>query len=85
MGAAAARQERPEPGACEPRISVVIPALDERDALPRALECTQGPGVERIVVDGGSGDGTPEVARASGGEKVIRAAPGRARQLSAAI
>ena len=83
MGAALARQERPESGACEPRISVVIPALDESDALPRALECTRGPGVERIVVDGGSGDGTPEVARASGAEKVIRAAPGRARQLDA--
>ncbi len=64
-------------------ISVVIPALDEGGAIARALESTQAPGVERIVVDGGSRDGTPSRAAALGAERVIESAPGRARQLDA--
>ena len=65
------------------RISVVIPTLDEGGAIARALESTRAPEVERIVVDGGSRDGTPERAVALGAERVIEAAPGRARQMNA--
>lgn len=64
-------------------VSVVIPALNEQDGIARALESTRRRGVERIVVDGGSSDGTRETARFLGAEKVIQTAPGRARQLDA--
>jgi len=62
-------------------ISVVIPTLNEQSRIGRALSCTALAGVERIVVDGGSTDGTPEAARALGAERVIASAPGRARQM----
>ena len=64
-------------------ISVVIPTLNEQSRIGRALACTALPGVERIVVDGGSTDGTADEARALGAERVIRSAPGRARQMDA--
>ena len=65
------------------RLSVVIPALDEASVLERALASTRVDGVERVVVDGGSRDGTPERAAALGAERVIAADRGRARQLDA--
>ena len=64
-----------------PEVSVVIPALNELHSIARALESTRLPGVERIVVDGGSSDGTVELARSLGAEKVIHSASGRAHQL----
>jgi rSAM/selenodomain-associated transferase 2 len=65
-------------------VSVVIPALDERGALEPALRCTRCTGVERIVVDGGSGE-SAEAARALGAERVISAARGRSRQMDAGL
>ncbi|MFI5317869.1 MAG: TIGR04283 family arsenosugar biosynthesis glycosyltransferase [Myxococcota bacterium] len=64
-------------------ISVVIPTLNEQSRIERALACTALPGVERIVVDGGSSDGTPETARLLRAERVISALPGRAQQMDA--
>jgi rSAM/selenodomain-associated transferase 2 len=64
-------------------VSVVIPALDERAGLEPALRSSRHPEVERIVADGGSGDGSPETARALGAEQVIAAPRGRARQMDA--
>jgi rSAM/selenodomain-associated transferase 2 len=64
-------------------VSVVIPTLNEQSRIARALACTALPGVERIVVDGGSTDGTPETARLLRAERVIASAPGRARQMDA--
>jgi rSAM/selenodomain-associated transferase 2 len=64
-------------------ISVVIPVLDERDGLVEALACTERPRVERIVVDGGSTDGSAEAARGVGAERVMSAPRRRARQLEA--
>ena len=64
-------------------ISAIIPALNERSSIERALGCTARPGVERIVVDGGSTDGTAAAARALGAERVISCAPGRAEQMNA--
>ncbi len=64
-------------------ISVVIPALNEQQAIARALQSTRLPGVERIVVDGGSTDGTDETARSLGADRVLRTAAGRARQMDA--
>lgn len=46
-------------------VDVVLPVLDERDALPRVLAGLP-PGHRAIVVDNGSRDGSGEVARALG-------------------
>ena len=66
-------------------IAVVIPTLNAAAGLPAALE-SLAPGRERIeeivVADGGSTDGTVEVAEA-GGARVIRAPKGRGSQLRA--
>jgi rSAM/selenodomain-associated transferase 2 len=62
------------------KLSVVIPALDEADRIAEAIGSAMGEGVEVIVVDGGSRDGTRERAAAAGAT-VLQAKPGRARQL----
>ncbi|MEC3920362.1 glycosyltransferase family 2 protein [Nocardia sp. CDC160] len=48
-----------------PRLSVVVPVLNEADFIERALErlVSQEAVTEVIVVDNGSTDGTPEVVR----------------------
>lgn len=65
-------------------VSIIIPALDEADEIEATLASALGqPGpVEVLVVDGGSADGTPEVA-ARCGVRVLRAERGRARQMNA--
>ena len=51
----------------QPRIAVVIPALNEEDALPRVLADIPRPLVEEIVVvDNGSADRTAMLARVYG-------------------
>ncbi len=64
------------------RIAVVIPTLDEADEIAGAIQSACGPDIEIWVVDGGSRDGTVDVAR-SLGVHVISSAPGRAVQLQA--
>ncbi|MBI2881513.1 MAG: TIGR04283 family arsenosugar biosynthesis glycosyltransferase [Candidatus Tectomicrobia bacterium] len=64
-------------------ISVIIPVLNEASILQeslRALPSDPNGGVEVIVVDGGSRDGTPERARP---HRVLAAPRGRARQMNA--
>jgi rSAM/selenodomain-associated transferase 2 len=64
-------------------ISVVIPTLDEEEALPAAIRsCREGGECEVIVADGGSRDGTVEVARRLA-DRVVAAPRGRARQMNA--
>lgn len=67
-------------------LSVVIPALNEAESLPKTLDALAGdwPGgpPEIIVVDGGSTDGTREIARRLGAA-VLRSPAGRARQMNA--
>ncbi len=66
-----------------PLLSIIIPTLNEEANIKACLECTEGPSrVERIVVDGGSGDRTVEVAR-SCGARVISSPRGRGRQMNA--
>jgi rSAM/selenodomain-associated transferase 2 len=62
------------------KLTVVIPTLDEAEPVAAAVWSASAPGVEVIVVDGGSRDGTPERAAAAGA-RVIESAPGRARQI----
>jgi rSAM/selenodomain-associated transferase 2 len=65
-------------------IGVVIPTLDEADTLPPLLDDLRRVLIplDVVVVDGGSTDGTPAVARAAGA-RLVTAPRGRARQLNA--
>lgn len=72
-------------------IGVVVPTLDEAAHLPRLLARLQGAGSngsdradEVVVADGGSGDGTRELAQ-SLGARVIAAPRGRGAQLAAGV
>ena len=68
-----------------PSLSVVIPCLNERERLPLLLaDLQQGSSdLELVVVDGGSSDGSPAIARL-GGARVVSVNPaGRGRQLAA--
>src|SRR5215207_2619593 len=66
------------------KLSIIIPALDEARDIGAALEAAaRVKGVaEVIVVDGGSADGTAEVARARGA-RVVTSARGRGAQMHA--
>ena len=69
----------------EPKtLSIIIPAIDEADGIESALAGTEGISsvTEKIVVDGGSRDGTVERARACGA-KVIASVPMRSTQMNA--
>jgi len=66
-------------------LSIVVPVLNEAPRIRThlaALAPLRGQGVEVVVVDGGSGDGTAELA---GGlcDRVLSAPRGRARQMNA--
>lgn len=66
-------------------VSVIVPMLNEASQLPALLDSLGSfPGHmgEVIFVDGGSSDGSPQLARA-GGYDVISTGPGRACQMNA--
>lgn len=68
-----------------PALSIVVPVLDEAsqiEATLAALQPMRQRGVEVIVVDGGSQDGTVELAR-PWADVLVVAARGRARQMNA--
>jgi len=65
------------------RLSIILPVLNEAQAIGAALRRLreQAPEAEIIVADGGSGDGTAELARAEA--RVVLTERGRARQMNA--
>ncbi len=63
--------------------SVVIPALNEQESIGSVLAAVPYPFVnEVIVVDGGSSDGTAEVAQAAGAQVVVEVQRGYGRACS---
>ena len=64
-------------------VSALIPTLNTATSLPATLAAIHGDIAEIIIADGGSTDGTPEIARTCGAH-VITAPPGRGSQLRAA-
>ena len=70
------------PPTAAPWCSVVIPTLNEAAYLPATLRQLAGHNIEVIVSDGGSTDGTVDLARAAGA-RIVRSSPGRADQLNA--
>ncbi len=67
-----------------PRLSIVVPVLNEAPLLPALARhlAAVAPRAERWLVDGGSTDGSAEVAERAG-FSVIRAERGRWRQMNA--
>jgi rSAM/selenodomain-associated transferase 2 len=63
-------------------IGVIIPAFNEAAALGEAIASARGAG-EIIVVDGGSRDGTSEIARSHPDVQLVSTAAGRGLQLAA--
>ena len=64
-------------------VSVIIPALNESSVLDSTLHAVrQGKPLEILVVDGGSGDLTADIARKAGAT-VLHSKAGRARQMNA--
>ena len=66
-------------------LSIIMPVLDEAEVVVDALQALAAyrqRGVEVIVVDGGSRDGTPDIARPLA-DRVIAAPRGRAAQMNA--
>lgn len=69
----------------EVKLSIIIPTLNEAGTIVSRLtelEPLRRRGVEVIVVDGGSSDGTPELA-AEMADDIVRAPRGRATQMNA--
>jgi hypothetical protein len=77
-----ARPQRATPRLLEPlagaRVAIVVPVLNEAEALPGVLRELPG-GSEVVVVDGGSTDGTPEAAEAGGARVVLEPRRGYGR------
>ena len=65
------------------RISIIIPTFNEADEIGRAVaSARQARGVEVLVVDGASTDGTIEIAGRLGA-RILQAERGRASQMNA--
>ncbi|HYD36221.1 MAG TPA: TIGR04283 family arsenosugar biosynthesis glycosyltransferase [Allosphingosinicella sp.] len=65
-------------------LSIVLPAFQEAGHIAPTIDAARalGPDVEVIVVDGGSSDGTADVARRHGARVIEADERGRARQMN---
>ncbi len=64
----------------QPNVAVLIPALNEEEAIPHVLRDLRSTLAQRVVVvDNGSSDNTPEVAREAGAEVVVEQRRGYGR------
>jgi len=68
------------------QVTVVIPVLNEREAIGKVLDDLKGQGFDNVlVVDGYSEDGTLEIARSKGAAVLQQHGPGKAGALSTAF
>ena len=65
-----------------PRVSAIVPTLNEAPALPALLVALMGEVDEVVVADGGSEDATVQVAQRAGA-RVVTGARGRGPQMNA--
>ena len=73
--------------ATRPRLSIIVPCLNEAACIATALDRLQplrSRGAEVIVVDGESSDGSAELAHPRA-DRVLTAARGRASQMNAGV
>ncbi|MGI9472443.1 MAG: TIGR04283 family arsenosugar biosynthesis glycosyltransferase [Rubripirellula sp.] len=64
-------------------VSVVIPAINEQDAIERSIKSAFDAGATDVIVsDGGSTDRTRDLAMELGVPKVVRSLPGRGIQMN---
>ncbi|HYC47477.1 MAG TPA: TIGR04283 family arsenosugar biosynthesis glycosyltransferase [Burkholderiales bacterium] len=71
-------------GTRPPRLSIIVPCLNEAESIEYALDALaplRARSAEVIVVDGGSADGTPDIAE-RGADLVVRSERGRAIQMN---
>ncbi|MDK2973182.1 MAG: hypothetical protein PWP23_2937 [Candidatus Sumerlaeota bacterium] len=67
-----------------PRISIIIPTLNEAGTLRRAIASARAEEADEVIVaDGGSTDATRRVATAAGARVIAVSPPQRARQMNA--
>ncbi len=64
------------------RVSIIVPALNEAAVLQPLLQMLSSRVTEVIVVDGGSGDGSVDIARQFA-DRCLQSSPGRACQMNA--
>jgi rSAM/selenodomain-associated transferase 2 len=79
------RPDRPTPpSGSAPWLSVVVPTLNEEEGIAATLGDAATAGVEIVVVDGGSEDGTVAAARGHA-DRILETARGRAAQMNAGV
>jgi glycosyltransferase involved in cell wall biosynthesis len=69
-------------------VAIIIPAMNEAATVPRLARLPSvldPPPAEIVLVDGGSGDGTPDIARAAGLRVVEHHERGRSRQINRGV
>ena len=73
-------------GTDEAVVSAIIPCFDEAAAIGPLVRGLLAVGVdEALVVDGGSGDGTPEIAAAAGARVIVEPRRGYGRACAAGV
>lgn len=71
-----------QPNAQNPRLSIIIPALNEADSIAQTLAAIpDDPAIEVLLIDGGSSDNTAAIAEQHGA-RVVPSPKGRATQMN---